>query len=63
MKETCSSVYCLSPLEPSRHMYQQRWSALQCAVNSEQIQDHRSGTEKLMRWCRKGITYTPHGSG
>ena len=46
--ETCSSVHRPLPLEPSRRLYQQPWSAVRCALKSAQIQDHRSETERLM---------------
>ena len=39
-------------------MCQQLWSALQCAANSEQIQDHKSGVETICL-LTQGVLYTP----
>ena len=61
--EACSTGYRLLPLEASRHMYQQPWSAVQCALKSAQIQDHRSETERLMHSQRDWVLPTPHDSG
>ena len=52
MDSKCSVNHRL-PLEPSRHMYQQLWSAVQCAADSEwiqdHIQDHRSEAERVIQ--------------
>ena len=49
-QDTCTRVsQCLGllPLETSRHMCQQPWSAVWYVANSEQILDHRSEKEML----------------
>ena len=60
-QDTCTRVsQCLGllPLETSRHMCQQPWSAVWYVANSEQILDHRSEKEMLTFY-----TGFPNGSG